>query len=246
MVHEILGVHVDDLDDRELRIRIEAFFRDDRPRVIVTPNPEMLLLARRDVEFRTRLNRADLRLPDGVGVQFGVRILTGKQLVHRHTGVDTLEMIVDSCAHGGKKLLLLGGQSGEGEEAARRFQARYPDLHVTAIDPGTISHPARLDDQTMDRISAVRPDVIAVALGQKKQEAVMEQIRERIPSVRILIGIGGAFNMISGRLRRAPVWMRKCGLEWLWRVLIEPSRFPRTFRATVVFPITVIWTKLKH
>jgi len=239
MTHEILGVIVDDVTDQELEERLLAFLHSDRPHRIVTPNPEMVLLARKDPAFREQLNLSDLRLPDGIGLQVVTR-----RLRHRHTGVDTLEMIARLCAEQGKQLVLLGGEFGEGEVAAEQLKKRYQGIRVVAMDPGKISADGSLSPEVRQVISDLHPDVIAVAFGQKKQEAAMALLAEAIPHVRILIGVGGAFNMISGRLRRAPSWMRRVGLEWLWRVLIEPSRFPRTMRATVVFPLTVFWAKV--
>src|SRR3990167_9257321 len=107
--HVVFGVRIDDVPPLELRGLISDWLIGEQTRAIVTPNPEMILLARRDAAFRDILNRADLSLPDGVGLRFALPALTSERLLHRHTGVDTLILIAQLCAVAGKRLALLGG-----------------------------------------------------------------------------------------------------------------------------------------
>lgn len=242
--YEIFGLKIDDISTEELLRCLSNWLQGIRPRVIVTPNPEFLMLARRDVAFRELLNRADLALPDGVGLRFAIPALTGKLLSYRHTGVDTLVQLARACAASEKSLALFGGDAGVAELAAQRLRALVPGLFVVGIDPGIINH-AEIESSTVRRLEGF--SVIAVGLGQGKQERVMEFLRVHAsPSLRVLIGVGGAFDMLSGMKRRAPAWMRAIGLEWIWRAVIEPSRIRRIFMAFPGFPALVIWDTLKH
>lgn len=240
--HELFGVRIDDVSSDELERCISDWLLDNRPRVIVTPNPEFLLLARRDEAFRDLLNRSNLSLPDGVGLRFAIPAISDERLAHRHTGVDTLVLIAQTCATTGKRLALVGGDPGVAERAAQILRDRIPGLQIEGIDPGQIAAD-QLNDSTALRLNDFH--AIALGLGQGKQERVMESLRTSIPA-KLLIGVGGAFDMISGTKRRAPAWIRKIGLEWLWRAAIEPRRITRILRAFPGFPAVVIWDTLKH
>lgn len=247
--HSVLSVAIDDLSDAELSERLDVWVRSDAPaKVIVTPNPEFLLLARRDATFRDRLNRADLSLPDGVGLRFAVAALTDNRLAHRHTGVDTLVEIARICARSGKTLVLFGGDPGVAALAAQTLAADIPGARVIGIDPGRVNEEAFAMDRWVDVLD--RAAVIAVGLGQGKQERVMDILRAaapaNFPELRVLIGVGGAFDMFAGTKRRAPQSVRRIGLEWLWRLAIEPSRWRRIFAAFLVFPAVVISDTLRH
>ncbi|OGL95174.1 hypothetical protein A2348_02525 [Candidatus Uhrbacteria bacterium RIFOXYB12_FULL_58_10] len=245
--HQLFGVRIDDLSTDELRRCVSDWLRSSSAHVIVTPNPEFLLLVRHDDSFRSMLNRSDLSLPDGVGLRFAVPAITGNLLAHRHTGVDSLLLIARECAATGMRLALFGGDQGVSERAAQNLRAQISGLQVEGIDPGHIRL-EQIQDLSVSVLSGFH--VVAVGLGMKKQERVMEFLRDRaasnLPSLRVLIGTGGAFDMISHSKRRAPIHVRHIGLEWLWRLLIEPRRFRRIFRAFPVFPAIVIWDTLRH
>lgn len=245
----IFGVRIDDVSSSELPSRLSAWLDEQKPHAIFTPNPEFLLLAREDPTFAELLNKSDLSLPDGVGLRFAVAAMTPQRLHHRQTGIDTLFLLADLCARKHRRLLLLGGINAAASDAAHVFKKKYPELDVVSLDPGflpggftSLAIPSTL----FDKIRELRPDVLAVALGQGRQERFIVDVMPQLPSLKIAIGVGGAFDTVSGRLKRAPLWMRHYGLEWLWRVLIEPKRIQRTLRAVVIFPSVVIWDTLKH
>lgn len=243
----LLDVRLDDLTASELDERLSDWLMGQESHVIVTPNPEMLLDARRHKWFQDILNGADLSLPDGFGVQLVLKGLFGKS-IHRHTGVDTVERLVNVAAEQGGRVAFLGGRPGVAEKAAKILMNRY-SIKIEAIDPGAITidvdQRIRMAPDIIDRIKAFEPDVLIVALGQKKQELLVQQHLGMFPSVRIAIGVGGAFDMISGKTRRAPRFVQKIGLEWLWRLMLEPQRIYRILNAVVVFPITVIYSRLR-
>jgi N-acetylglucosaminyldiphosphoundecaprenol N-acetyl-beta-D-mannosaminyltransferase len=252
--HEIFGVRIDDIDSGELLRLFSDWLSSDTTNTIVTPNPEFILQARRDPAFRDLLNRAELSLPDGVGLRFAVPALTEARLRHRHTGVDTLTLLAKMCAEQGKHLTLVGGDPGVANAASDRLRAAHPELQVDGVDPGIID--AECPDELLtknpiwDKSSTVGWSVVAVGMGQGKQERITEWLRatwpQAQPAPRILIGVGGALDMLAGRRRRAPLLIRRTGLEWVWRLAIEPRRWRRIFNAAVVFPALVVWDTLKH
>ena len=125
------------------------------------------------------------------------------------------------------------------------MKEKFPNINVLTFDPGRVAADGKVDQTIIDQINQLAPDVLAVALGQRKQERFANSYLKQIPTVKIIIGIGGALDMISGNLPRAPKFLRRLGLEWFWRLVIEPSRWPRIVRAVIIFPIVVIIEKIK-
>ncbi len=240
---DLLGTRIDDMDDATLDGTLNSWLQGNEAKVIATPNPEILLKAQKDTAFRGRLNQSDLNLADGVGLRFAVAALTDEALPHRHTGVDILERLASLCASNGKRLALFGGERGSSEGARHALIKTFPSLDAVAIDPGPLSENASL--WTFQTLIAARPAVLAVALGAGKQEAFVAAARAALPTLRIGIGVGGAFEMLAKQKPRAPAWLRRMGFEWLWRVLIEPKRARRIANAVIVFPLFVAWSTLK-
>lgn len=252
--HAIFGVRIDDgsLGECERMILRWIGERSGPTRVIVTPNPEFLLAARSDLSFRDALNRSDLSLPDGVGLRFAIPALTGARLDHRHTGVDTLETLARLCASQEVTLALVGGNPGVAERAALALASRVHGLNVRGIDPGFVPDNAPRDEMER-RVDSIKREtrgaaVVAVGLGMGKQERLMGTLRDATGTggARVLIGVGGAFDMLAGMKPRAPGFLRRAGLEWAWRLAVEPSRVRRIFQAAVVFPAVVVWTTLRQ
>jgi N-acetylglucosaminyldiphosphoundecaprenol N-acetyl-beta-D-mannosaminyltransferase len=246
MQHVVLGVPVNDISSTELRQTLLAWLVGTEPHAVVTPNPEFVMLARHDLDFKQILAKADLSLPDGVGLKFAIAALTDQRLEHRHTGADTLIMLAELAAQEHKKLILLGGSPRKTERAATSLRERFSGLDVATFDPGIIDeHHVRLSEATLSGVERLAPQIIAVALGQGKQERVIEILKTKIPTVRILIGIGGAADYVSMAVKRAPNSWQKYGFEWLWRLFQEPWRWKRILTAIVFFPLSVAWATLK-
>lgn len=228
--HSLFGVRIDDLTTAEARALFLCWLQEDVQRVVVTPNPEFLLLARRDENFRQLLNSADLSLADGTGLRFAIPALTGQLLDNQLTGVDALVMLTELCHQYGLKLLTIGSSAAE-------------------VDAGKVASgvgDAQLSADVVNQVASLSPVVVAVGLGQGKQEAVIARHRNDWPTAKVLIGVGGAIDMLAGRQRRAPQWFRRLGLEWAWRLVTEPRRVKRIVRAVVVFPAVVVWTTLRQ
>ncbi|MCR4314180.1 MAG: WecB/TagA/CpsF family glycosyltransferase [Candidatus Uhrbacteria bacterium] len=242
MKHDLFGVRIDDVSPADLDMKLEDWLAGNQSRVIVTPNAEFLLESRKDLPFVDLLNRSDLAVADSVSLQYAIAALSDHRLAYRIPGVDLLESLCELAVRHPARILLLGGDLGAAQASAQKLRQRFESLDVIALDPGRISwngNRLTIDNGLVENINAMTPNIVAVALGQHKQEQFIDQVRSRCPSVRIWIGVGGAFEMISGQKRRAPQVMSRLGLEWLWRLLIEPHRARRIFNASVVFPLLV-------
>jgi N-acetylglucosaminyldiphosphoundecaprenol N-acetyl-beta-D-mannosaminyltransferase len=253
MTHTLLGVRIDDLPIAELQAKLETWLQEQGGHTIVTPNAEFLLAARRNAVFKDLLNQSDLAVADSVSLQYAAAALS-ERLVNRLPGVDLLERLCEMATRQGVRVLFLGGAPSSAEMSAQKMQQRFGTLDVVAIDPGSIAWRATLvatdvtdvtgtrlevTDKLVARINDLAPVIVAVALGHYKQEQFIAQVKDHCPSVRIWIGVGGAFEMISGQKRRAPHALSTCGLEWLWRLWIQPRRSRRIADATIVFPLLV-------
>lgn len=242
----VFGVRLRQIPSEEnVRALCEAFLEGGRTHCIFTPNPEILLYARKHPDYVDLLNDGDLALPDGFGIVL-VGFLRRGRFISRWAGIDVADLILRLAASRGDRVMFVGGQGGSGERAATRWRARLPGLDVvTAADAvpfqedGTAVH-TRDESILEEQIRDAQPAVILVALGHPKQERWIARHRRSIPSARILMGVGGALDMWGGRFSRAPQWLRSIGLEWLWRLGQEPARFPRVLRATLEFPLLAL------
>ena len=245
MTSIIFGVRLDELGSVEqVRDVATGFLDSDRACRIFTPNPEILLHARREPAYADLLRSADLALTDGTGVAI-VQALRSRRSVRRWPGVEIAAMLLRLAAERAETVAFVGGSSEVAERAAARWRA-LSGLKVVvagagvAIDEDGIARSMAREDETVDVIRSAAPTIVLVGLGAPKQERWIERHADACPSVRIMIGVGGAFDMWAGSRRRAPRAFRTLGLEWLWRLALEPRRLPRILRATVVFPILAL------
>ena len=215
-----------------------------RTRWIVTANPEILLHARKDKDYREEIKKADLRIADGFGIVLMARLF-GKKL-HRVTGVDLAEAVVKLAAEKKWSVAFVGGGDvpGTALKAFEAMQRRYPTLHGTTHDGGRVNPDGTgdaTDDETIQQLIQESPDVILVGFGHPKQERWISRNLPNLPSVKTIIGVGGTFDYWAGNVKRAPGWMRAIGFEWLFRLIREPKRWKRIWNAVVVFPITAFF-----
>ncbi len=249
ITHEIYGIRIDDLSEKTLISQSSFWLDDNQQHVVFTPNPEFVLMSLKNPSFKNMLNRSDLNIPDGVGLRFAIAALTDAYLEHRHTGVDYVLHLARLCEKRDKHLLLFGGGKDYALQASKALQKQFPKLKVSHMNPGYLSGgvgDVPFTQRHTEQIQALAPDVIAVALGQGKQEQFLLQHMSKFPTVKIGVGVGGSFESIAGIKKRAPHMMRKAGLEWVWRFMIEPSRASRIFAAFPGFPTKVVWSTLKH
>ncbi len=238
-MNSIFGIPIDGFSLEETLRRIRE---SQTPLWIVTANPEILLAARRDPAYAETLRRADLRLVDGVGVWILLR-LRGHRTT-RVTGVALAETLIQKCVQRNWKVAFIGGAQGIAHTAAEETRKLYPTLTIHAEHGGNVSSEGLDDDSGAHarmRLTQFAPDILCVALGHPKQERWIEKHWTEFPRVKVIIGVGGTLDYWAGTKKRAPVWMRAIGLEWLWRVIREPRRWKRIWNAIAVFPILAFW-----
>ena len=218
----ILGVRVDCLDTEGALETIRGFVASGRLHQVATVNPEFVMRARRDHEFARVLEAADLCLPDGTGVVWAAR-RQGCAIERPVAGTDLVEPLAVVCAREKRRLFLLGAPPGVAADLADQLRNAHPELEVAAHsgDPQQ-SH----DEENLRLIREHRTDVLLVAYGAPAQEMWIDRLRGRL-QVSVAMGVGGAFDYLTGRVPRAPAWMRGAGLEWLYRLAKQPWRFRR-------------------
>jgi N-acetylglucosaminyldiphosphoundecaprenol N-acetyl-beta-D-mannosaminyltransferase len=220
---EILGVRVDNTTYVELLDVVDAFVNSGPAHQIVTLNPEMLVAAHDDPTFRQILNDAHLNVADGAGLTLAARWL-GHPLRERVTGSDGIFRLAAHCAERDYRPFLLGAAPRVAQIVAERLTASYPRLEVAGTYAGTPS--TEDEDGIIARVRAAEPDLLFVAYGVPEEERWIARNLDRL-GVPVVIGVGGAFDFVAGVAERAPVWMRRVGLEWLYRLFREPWRWRR-------------------
>lgn len=223
----ILGLPVSRVTYDEWLALIERWVAESGPpRHVCTINPEMVMIAQRDSIFRGILRRAALTVPDGVGLLWAARRL-GQPLPERVTGSDGVPRIAERAAHKGWRLFLLGAAEGVAEKAAAALRARYPGVQITGVYAG--SPAPEEEDEIVARINRSGADILFVAYGAPEQDKWIARNLPRL-KVHMAMGVGGSFDFLAGVVPRAPQWMRRFGLEWLFRLYLQPWRIWRMMR----------------
>ncbi len=215
--------------------RIESFLDGDRCAMIVTPNCEIAAKALKDAELKAAIDSADLVIPDGTGMRLSSKIL-GRTLPERLAGIDVCCEALKLCAKKGKKVFLLGGKAcapcfggwsagkSVAQLAAQRLAEDIPGLKICGTRDGYFSEEEEIG--VADQIKESGADFLVAGLGSPKQELFLYRNLEDL-GCRACMGVGGSLDVWSGSLKRAPEWMTRCGLEWLYRLWQEPRRIKR-------------------
>ena len=235
VVH-ILGIPIHAVTTAETLAWIEQAIQARAPQQICTANPEFLMAAQHDREFAEVLRRADLVLPDGVGLLWAARWL-GAALPERVAGSDLIYRIGERAAQNGWRLYFLGAGEGVAQKTAETLRARYPGLTIAGTFGG--SPGIEEEEAIVARVKAARPDLLLVAYGAPAQDKWIARNKARLGAP-VSLGVGGAFDFVAGAARRAPAWMRRAGVEWLHRLWRQPWRVKRIFTAVVLFPLAVL------
>ncbi len=219
----ILGVRVDNVNCDDAMARVEFFLRERGVHQIATVNPEFVVIAQKDAEFRRVLNQCALNVPDGVGLLWASRRLD-KPLRERVTGQEMVARIAALAAQRGDRIFFLGAREGVAERAAERLKERYSGLRIGGCYAG--SPTVEEEQRIVERINESKARILFVAFGPPQQEFWIARNISKL-NVAVAMGVGGTFDTLAGLAPRAPQWMQRAGFEWTYRLLREPRRFKR-------------------
>ncbi len=220
---DILGCNVDRIDMDGALQKIDEFIKSDKPHHIITLNAEIIYKAQSDPKLKSIINQAHLVTPDGAGVVWAAKYLKAP-VPERVTGIDLTLKLAEIGAKKGYKFYFYGAAPGVAEEAAKNLQEKHKGLNIVGTCHGYIKSHER--EKLLKDIQEKQPDILLVALGAPNQEFWIRDHLKKL-QVPVCIGVGGSFDVISGRINRAPEFFQKAGLEWLYRLLKQPSRIGR-------------------
>lgn len=227
----IFGVNIHNITLKDTVLLLKEYLKGDSTKKIYTPNTEIVMTAKDDEDLRSLLNRGDMIIPDGIGLIYGSKI-QGKPLKERVTGFDTSIELLKIADENSYSLYLLGGKDGISSEAAKNIGERYPSIKIAGFHHGYFSgsHMGIKDSEEefkiIEEINDKKPDILFVGLGFPKQEIWIDSNVHKL-NAKVIIGNGGVMDILSGNAKRAPEIYQRLGLEWLYRLIQEPSRIKR-------------------
>jgi len=219
----IEGIPIDNLTMDEAVANVLELIDEGCGGYVVTPNPEILSDALKNDELKGAIESASLSCADGIGVVYASKILK-KPLKERVSGFDLTCRLMEPIAQRGNKLFLFGAKEGVAIEAASRLKADYPALDICAVRNGYFSSDEEKDIAREIKDSGA--NLVLVCLGAPKQELFMKKYRQFLAPA-VMMGVGGSLDVLAGNVKRAPEWMIRLHLEWLYRLITEPSRIKR-------------------
>lgn len=221
--HDILGVGVNSLRMADAVNLIEKYMDDKANVIIATANAEMLMNATRDADLKRILNSAALVVPDGAGTVWAAHQL-GYDMPERVAGYDLAQELMKRAPEKGRKIFFFGSAPGVADKAKLKAEELYPGINIVGTRNGFFTE----NDipEILEEIKNARPDLLLVALGVPKQEKFLDKYYKEL-GVPVSIGVGGTFDVMAGVMKRAPLWMQKAKLEWLFRGMLQPKRAGR-------------------
>jgi len=243
----IFGVRIDTIGEGELKEAMKDAIQNGHFLSIITLNPEFLLMARNNEEAQHILANADYCIVDGVGIQYAA-IALNNTFVQRITGVDLVKVAAGIAEEQSRPTLIIGTESEQiMKQACDSLREQINGREITGIVPPKIANnvQTKVPQNILDQVQNINPCAILIALPMKLQLAFIHQLKH-IGWEGVIIGVGGAIDMYSGSIKRAPQWMQNNGLEWAWRLLQEPRRIKRIIRAVFIFPLHVILLTLNR
>lgn len=203
---------------------------------IVTINPEMIEIALGEMRFAKNLKRADLVVPDGIGIKIALKLRGAN--VERIAGIEFSHKLIEYCSKKGYSIAMVGAKERVVQTAAQNLKKEFPNLNIVCIKNGYFDNV----DDIYWALGEKKPRFILVALGAPKQEYFIEEYRKYHKDT-LMVGVGGSFDVWAGMVKRAPVIYQKLGIEWLYRAIKEPKRFKRIFPTLPKFIFRVIFYK---
>lgn len=246
--YQVLGIDISPYSKDEFYTLVEARLQDNDPDsppfFVVTVNPEIVVQSITDNEFKSILSSSSINTADGVGITWAVNYLYNSN-VDRITGSDSMGNICALCAENNESVFLYGAMPNVADKTAENLKETIPGLEVEGTyspdDPATPLEELPFDTQYYLK----RASVIFVALGAPEQEKWIHRNLPKLPNCKLIIGVGGTFDYVAGKVNRAPAWVCRIGLEWLYRLAAQPSRWRRMLKLPV-FALNVLLLKLSN
>jgi N-acetylglucosaminyldiphosphoundecaprenol N-acetyl-beta-D-mannosaminyltransferase len=235
---KILEVKIDNLSKEDIFKKIDSFLDDGKFHQIATVNPEIILASQKDAELKEIVNYCDLSLGDGMGIKLAAW-KNGEKLKIRIPGIDLMIELFKIANEKNIEIFLAADKNGlsSWEETKEAILKIYPNLEINGAD---------LDKSTKYKIPAspegeqdTKYKILFCNFGAPFQEKFLNGLKNDI--IGIAVGVGGSFDYLTGRLKRAPKWMQFFGIEWMWRLILQPKRFKRIFNAIIIFPLKIVF-----
>lgn len=220
---DIFGVPIDRVTMKQAVEILKNFLQEDRLHIVATPNAEIVMMAQKDKEYMEILNNTDLNVPDGSGIVFASKVFKNP-LSERVAGFDLMMEFIKDISSRNIKIYLLGSAPQIAEQARVNLEKLYPSVKIVGTHHGYFTDEE--ENKIIEEINNKGTEVLFVALGAPKQEKWIYKNRNKL-KVKIAMGVGGSFDVIAGKAKRAPYLYRKLGLEWLYRLIKEPWRYKR-------------------
>ncbi len=220
---------------------IEEIFQDyvnKKQSIIFSINPEIIINNYKNTIYKEKLNAEKYQIPDGIGIVYASKINNGN-IKERIAGIDFMYNIIEESIKYNAKIFLYGAKEGIIENAKEQLQSKYKDVNIVGVCNGYID-----EENAIQQINKTNPDILFIGIGSPKQENFIFKNKDKLKNVRIIMPVGGSFDVVSNTLKRAPNWMIKINLEWLYRLIKQPKRIFRQIKL-IKFVIYVLLDKIK-
>jgi N-acetylglucosaminyldiphosphoundecaprenol N-acetyl-beta-D-mannosaminyltransferase len=231
----VLNVPISNINREKAKKNILTWLYEEKSRMVFTPNSEMVMAAQEDEKLKTVLGAADMVIPDGIGVVWASKY-SEQKLEERVAGCDLAQELLKELAGTDRTVYLLGGAPGVADKAAKNMCAKHQGLKIIGAQHGYFKQEE--ERIIIENIKALKPDLLLVALSVPRQEKWIYDHKDEL-GVKVAMGVGGTVDIMAGTVKRAPLVFQKLGLEWLHRLIKQPTRIVRMMQLPI-FAITVI------
>lgn len=234
-----LGFHVDNLNFQETLLKIRSIIRNGKPVQHVVLNVNKIIQANKNKKFKQIINSCGLINADGISIIWAVKLL-GMSLKERVTGINLMQSLIELATREGYKLYFLGAEEEIIKKVIKFYKSCYPTLQIVGFRDGYWD--SSQEQEVVNAIKTTEPDILFVGISSPQKEIFINQYLEEM-NVPLAMGVGGSFDVIAGKTKRAPKWMQRCGLEWLFRLYQEPRRLWKRY---LIGNIIFVWLVLKE